>query len=151
MSDPASIDLIKRLAASLPIDHPLGGEVWYYLRQFPPCEECGAMTPQEAATRCHCSGDKDDCHGCDLWPDADAALAEPEPQPIPVSERPWEREGFCDAEGTCWAIGQRDAWCRVYVPGRDWGNPAYTHCLPAAALPLPPREDNLNPTTTDTP
>lgn len=35
----------------------------------PPCQECGAMTPEEAATKCHCGGDKDDCHGCHLWPD----------------------------------------------------------------------------------
>ena len=35
----------------------------------PPCQECGAMTPEEAETRCKCGGDKDDCHGCRLWPD----------------------------------------------------------------------------------
>lgn len=35
----------------------------------PPCQECGAMTPEEAETRCHCGGDKDDCHGTKLWPD----------------------------------------------------------------------------------
>lgn len=36
----------------------------------PPCVECGAMTADEAGTRCCCAGDKDDCHGCRLWPDA---------------------------------------------------------------------------------
>lgn len=36
----------------------------------PPCLECGANTPKEAETVCRCSGDKDDCHGCHLWPDA---------------------------------------------------------------------------------
>lgn len=35
----------------------------------PPCQECGAMTQEEAETKCHCGGDKDDCHGCQLWPD----------------------------------------------------------------------------------
>lgn len=35
----------------------------------PPCLECGAMTPEEAETKCRCSGDKDHCHGCELWPD----------------------------------------------------------------------------------
>lgn len=35
----------------------------------PPCQECGAMTPEEAETKCRCGGDKDDCHGCKLWPD----------------------------------------------------------------------------------
>lgn len=35
----------------------------------PPCLECGATTQKEAETKCICSGDKDNCHGCDLWPD----------------------------------------------------------------------------------
>lgn len=43
----------------------------------PPCVECGAMTQDEAATKCHCSGDKDDCHGCQLWPDDASASASP--------------------------------------------------------------------------
>lgn len=34
----------------------------------PPCEECGAMTQKEAETKCICAGDKDDCHGCRIWP-----------------------------------------------------------------------------------
>ena len=33
----------------------------------PPCVECGAMTEQEAETKCKAGGDKDHCHGCDLW------------------------------------------------------------------------------------
>jgi septum formation topological specificity factor MinE len=36
----------------------------------PPCLECGAMTAKEAETKCICGGDKDDCHGCELWPDS---------------------------------------------------------------------------------
>lgn len=32
------------------------------------CAECGANTPDEAAEKCRCSGDKDHCHGCDVWP-----------------------------------------------------------------------------------
>lgn len=35
----------------------------------PPCMECGALTQEEAETKCRCCGDKDDCHGCQLWPD----------------------------------------------------------------------------------
>lgn len=35
----------------------------------PPCQECGALTPEEAETKCRCGGDKDHCHGSDLWPD----------------------------------------------------------------------------------
>lgn len=37
-------------------------------RSKPPCLECGAMTEEEAETKCICAGDKDHCHGCDLWP-----------------------------------------------------------------------------------
>lgn len=37
--------------------------------KHPPCTECGAMTAEEASTRCIYAGDKDDCHGCSLWPD----------------------------------------------------------------------------------
>jgi hypothetical protein len=33
------------------------------------CIECGARTPEEAESECICSGDKDHCHGCELWPD----------------------------------------------------------------------------------
>lgn len=35
----------------------------------PPCQECGAMTLEEAQNKCICNGDKDDCHGTKLWPD----------------------------------------------------------------------------------
>lgn len=38
-------------------------------RKHAPCIECGAATAKEAETKCLCSGDKDDCHGCQLWPD----------------------------------------------------------------------------------
>ena len=38
-------------------------------RKAPPCMECGAMTAEQAGEMCRCSGDKDDCHGCALWPD----------------------------------------------------------------------------------
>ena len=33
-----------------------------------PCLECGANSREEGETMCYCSGDKDDCHGCSLWP-----------------------------------------------------------------------------------
>jgi hypothetical protein len=35
-----------------------------------PCFECGATTPEDANGKCKCAGDKDHCHGCDIWPDA---------------------------------------------------------------------------------
>ncbi len=37
-------------------------------RSKPPCLECGAVTLLEANDKCLCGGDKDDCHGCELWP-----------------------------------------------------------------------------------
>lgn len=37
----------------------------------PPCGECGALTPDEADKKCKCAGDKDWCHGCQLWPDTE--------------------------------------------------------------------------------
>lgn len=41
---------------------------WFNDRQsVPPCSECGAETPEQAETMCICSGDKDHCHGCELW------------------------------------------------------------------------------------
>lgn len=50
--------------------------------KHPPCMECGAKTAKEAETMCHCSGDKDDCHGCQLWPDVEATPA-PESREAP--------------------------------------------------------------------
>ena len=55
---------------------------------------------------------------------------------VPVSERPWEREGWCDSEGRCW----------IHCPGQSWDTWVLmvpqnaidgAHCLPATALPLP--------------
>jgi hypothetical protein len=39
------------------------------MKEKPPCLECGAMTEYEAQTKCICGGDKDHCHGCDIWED----------------------------------------------------------------------------------
>jgi hypothetical protein len=62
-----------------------------------------------------------------------ARFAHPTLTPIPVSERPWEREGFLDAHGTCWMwhpINFHYCLCRP--------DPSvHTHSLPANALPLP--------------
>jgi hypothetical protein len=72
--------------------------------------------------------------------------------PIPVSERPWVQEGFCDAEGQCWwwhpdhkEDDFSDGWMLI---NSRWaichhdsdGSPVYTHCLPHHALPLPPSD-----------
>jgi hypothetical protein len=44
-------------------------KAWAEAYSKPPCQECGAMTLEEAQNKCICGGDKDDCHGCKLWPD----------------------------------------------------------------------------------
>jgi len=54
--------------------------------------------------------------------------------PIPVSERPWEREGFCDAEGRCWMHGKAEDDWRLISPKLSY---CFSHCLPHWALPLP--------------
>jgi hypothetical protein len=62
------------------------------------------------------------------------ALARPTIEPVPVSERPWEREGWCDAEGRCYGW-DGDYWWMVGNPGA--ANETITHCLPHWALPTP--------------
>lgn len=37
-------------------------------RKHPPCLECGATSLADADEKCRCGGDKDHCHGCELWP-----------------------------------------------------------------------------------
>ena len=34
----------------------------------PPCQQCGAMTEDEATSRCMGQAAGDGCHGTDLWP-----------------------------------------------------------------------------------
>jgi len=58
-------------------------------------------------------------------------------KPVPVAERPWEREGWCDAKGRCWfgapdRAGAVACWDLEYEPATD-----DTHSLPHHALPLP--------------
>lgn len=69
-----------------------------------------------------------------------AALARwghPTTQPTSVSERPWERDGWCDAQGTCWMwhpVNFHYCLCRP--------DPSvHTHSLPHWALPLPTTEE----------
>ena len=54
------------------------------------------------------------------------------PRPIPVAERPWEREGFCDAEGRCWVFHHS-----IGVLVRPDSSLGDAVCFPAAAIPLP--------------
>lgn len=56
--------------------------------------------------------------------------------PVAVAERPWERDGWCDAVGNCW-LHDGFAWQRLVVP-KDWTKfRPFTHSLPHWALPLP--------------
>ena len=72
-----------------------------------------------------------------------AALARwgrPTPQPIPVTERPWEREGWCDKQGRCWWFTPEDP-CWVFDDAttcRHWAD----FVLPADAIPTP-RSENV--------
>jgi hypothetical protein len=72
--------------------------------------------------------------------------ARPAIQPVPVAERPWEREGWRDAEGICW-------WFHKATPDTNAGwIPAthedielvgiefFSHSLPHHALPVPGAE-----------
>ena len=71
-----------------------------------------------------------------------ADLLEHHPVPVPVAERPWEREGWCDEQGRCWWFcpesilpnGMLSYWCLgPATEPKSW----FTHCLPFHALPLP--------------
>jgi hypothetical protein len=57
-------------------------------------------------------------------------------QPVSVSERPWEREGWCDGDGRCWCMSTLDGpplrWWLVRPEPLSDG-----FVLPAHALPLP--------------
>jgi len=60
---PPDMRIPLRELVSLKREHVAAQEAW----KRPPCQECGAMTPEEAEDKCRCSCDKDDCHGCSLW------------------------------------------------------------------------------------
>jgi len=73
-----------------------------------------------------------------------ARWGRPAIQPIPVSERPWEREGWCDNNGWCWGFDADDT-----DPFWESDHPeacgCWTHVLPHYALPIPEpttQEDN---------
>jgi hypothetical protein len=59
------------------------------------------------------------------------------PRPIPVAERPWEREGFCDARGLCWwTVRTGEVWTLCRPSARA----TYGWMLPFFAIPLPAQE-----------
>lgn len=58
------------------------------------------------------------------------------PAPVPVAERPWEQEGWCNIDGLCALFDSFDSSWRMADPLND---PAqwYSHSLPHWALPIP--------------
>ena len=68
-------------------------------------------------------------------------LAQRHPAPVPVSERPWERDGWCDELGRCWLLLCPDDG--FHLPNWKLDRPSHHELpngavsLPAHALPLP--------------
>jgi len=91
-----------------------------------------------------------EANGEELIAYARAVLARsltPTIQPVPVSERPWEREGWLDAEGRCWMGHPGDA---EFIPSwrlcRPEDAPSMTCSLPYWALPMPAPANNTRAT-----
>jgi hypothetical protein len=62
----------------------------------------------------------------------------PTPQPVAVSEHPWERDGWCDEQGRCWWTANKPGplppvWWMVSIPQSCTDG----IMLPANALPTP--------------
>jgi hypothetical protein len=64
---------------------------------------------------------------------AAALLRQPAPTPVPVADRPWEREGWCADWGWCWVFVQGQ-WVRDYPQNYPDGV-----FLPHWAIPQPPQ------------
>jgi hypothetical protein len=66
--------------------------------------------------------------------------ARPTIKPVPVSERPWEREGWCDDRGYCWMRRKYEpkgvTW-RLIPPPDRYAAAYFLESLPHHALPLP--------------
>jgi hypothetical protein len=72
-------------------------------------------------------------------------ISRPTIEPVPVSERPWEREGWCNAEGRCWfgapQDGPADAGWILRMPSERLSHQAVS--LPHNALSVPGAEVQL--------
>lgn len=68
-----------------------------------------------------------------------ARWGRPAIEPVPVSERPWEREGWCDANQKCWVWNEGNCRWWEFIDSRmiSFSHDDYTHCLPCWALPVP--------------
>lgn len=63
--------------------------------------------------------------------------------PIPASERPWERPGWCDSEGRCWGFNATERGWRLrpaawFQSGAD--RIVWRWLLPASTIPVPAEE-----------
>ncbi len=75
-----------------------------------------------------------------------ARWGRPAIEPVPVAERPWEREGWCDAEGRCWwwhaaTDDTNPGWIpATYADIELVGVEFFDSSLPHHALPVPGAE-----------
>jgi|688.fasta_scaffold171327_4 hypothetical protein len=109
----------------------------------PPAE--GEVTESVAWLRTYASGEfgpSSDHPDAGMLTRAADLLEQRRPAPVPVSERPWERDGWCDEAGRCWfgapQDGAADAGWILRKPSERLSH--QTVSLPARALPLPAGE-----------
>ena len=78
-----------------------------------------------------------------MRPAAPAAPPAPEVVPVPVAERPWEREGFCGKWGYCWRFDPcENGWWSYGPPVGVMNDPGdWTHMASHDAIPLPQGEE----------
>jgi hypothetical protein len=74
-----------------------------------------------------------------------AAVARATIEPMPVAERPWEREGWCNSDNEAFFFdSDTKKWslceCDKYSPVMTNASDRYTHSLPHHALPVPGAE-----------
>ena len=68
--------------------------------------------------------------------------AHPAIQPVPVSERPWEREGWCNDKGECWHWDSgAERWELIGPIENYYSFDTWSHSLPHHALPTPEATD----------
>jgi hypothetical protein len=93
-----------------------------------------------------------------IWHDVDGSIptifravlarfGRPAIEPVPASERPWERDGWCDAEGRCWmANNELLEWAfrKQYKSLDSYYFYGYTHLLPHWALPVHTSQEPVN-------
>ena len=64
-------------------------------------------------------------------------FARPTIEPVPVAERPWEREGWCDRDGFCWWGRPSEELCDSdwYLGTRTEVEEFRSDCMPTVSLP----------------